>query len=137
VTSCKPPQRLRALKCYSVCAIAKQVKALAAVMAVVTVVSMAAVVAPRPTAAVIVVVAVAKAHAAQLQTVVSVLIAHRVKTAVVSFSPHAPKAIARLTSQDRAAAVAREWDNLQALPANPVHHARLQANRIRCAPASI
>jgi hypothetical protein len=120
-----------------VCAIAKQVKALAAVMAVAMAVAMAAVVAPRPTAAVIVVVAVAKAHVAQLQTVVSVLIAHRVRIAVASFSRHAPRAIARLTSQDRAAAVAREWANLQALPANPVHNARLQANLTRCAPASI
>jgi hypothetical protein len=144
--SCKLRPKLLAQRCCNAYATAKQAKVPVVVIAA-TVVEMAAVgvlhqMAVAIEAAMVAVemawVALADtAHAAKLQTVVTVPIAGHAKTAAVSFNLHAPKAIAQPTHLAKAAAVALVWVNPQALPTNPAHPARLQDNLTPCVPASI
>jgi hypothetical protein len=132
-TSCKLLRKLHALRCCNVYATAKQAKvpveATAAAMLVVTAVVTEAVT--------VVAMAADRAHAGKVQTVATVRIADRAKTAVASFSRHAPKATALPMRRARAVAVAPVWASPQALPANPVHRVHLQASLTPCAPASI
>ena len=79
----------------------------------------------------------ARAHAAQLQTVVTVPIAHRAKTAAASFNRQATGPMPTRPARLRVRGAVEAWDNPPDFQANRVHPVRPPASLTPCAPASI
>ena len=122
------------LKCFSAYVTAKLARAHVVAMVAVT----AAVGVLRPTAVVTVAAMVAdRARAAKVQTVVTVPIAHRAKTAAASFSRQVTGPMPTRPARLRVRAAVVAWGNPPDFQANRVHPVHLPASLIPCVPASI